>query len=100
MAEASGKGALGKVEDAAKNAVRAVEAEVKSVVEKIEDEIKRVLMVRDPSVYDAPHVAEVHPAEIDNMRSGGWITQAEAKAAADARAAAAEAMAPAEAPKA
>lgn len=31
-----------------------------------------VKMVRDPESYPAPHVARVHPDEVENYRSGGW----------------------------
>lgn len=34
---------------------------------------KTVKMKRDPEVYpDGPHEADVHPDEVENMKSGGW----------------------------
>jgi len=33
---------------------------------------KNVRMTRDPELYDPPHLADVHPDEVDNYQSGGW----------------------------
>lgn len=30
------------------------------------------VMKRDPEQYPAPHIADVHPDEVDNYRVGGW----------------------------
>ncbi|HFI2181392.1 TPA: hypothetical protein ACGPOX_003663 [Enterobacter roggenkampii] len=38
-----------------------------------EDAIAYVTMVRDPDKYDAPHTAQVHPDEVVNYYSGGWV---------------------------
>lgn len=38
-----------------------------------EDAIAYVTMVRDPGKYDAPHTAQVHPDEVVNYYSGGWV---------------------------
>lgn len=35
-------------------------------------EPKTVKMVRDAEVYLEPHTADVHPDEVENMKSGGW----------------------------
>jgi hypothetical protein len=35
-------------------------------------EAKTVKMKRDPDAFPAPHVADVHPAEVENYRAGGW----------------------------
>ncbi|HDL7917587.1 hypothetical protein AB8884_21580 [Yersinia enterocolitica] len=32
-----------------------------------------VTMVRDEIAYPAPHEAQVHPDEVKNYYSGGWI---------------------------
>ncbi len=32
-----------------------------------------VRMVRDAEHYPAPHTADVHPAEVENYASGGWV---------------------------
>jgi hypothetical protein len=40
--------------------------------------ITLVLMLRDPQIYTKPWTVEVHPAEVDNYRVGGWVTEAEA----------------------
>ncbi|HHL2824772.1 TPA: hypothetical protein ACQ431_003003 [Citrobacter murliniae] len=37
------------------------------------DAIAYVMMVRDPDKYDAPHTAQVHPDEVVNYYSGGWV---------------------------
>lgn len=39
-------------------------------------EIAYVEMVRDPEMYPEPHTAQVHPAEVDNYRAGGWTPAA------------------------
>lgn len=38
-----------------------------------ENAIAYVTMVRDPDKYDAPHTAQVHPDEVVNYYSGGWV---------------------------
>ena len=38
-----------------------------------EQEIAFVMMKRDPDKYDAPHTAQVHPDEVVNYYSGGWV---------------------------
>lgn len=38
-----------------------------------EQEIAFVMMKRDPDKYDAPHTAQVHPDEVQNYYSGGWV---------------------------
>lgn len=37
------------------------------------DAIAFVMMKRDPDKYDAPHTAQVHPDEVVNYYSGGWV---------------------------
>lgn len=37
------------------------------------DEVVFVVMERDPDLYDAPHSANVHPDEVKNYYSGGWL---------------------------
>lgn len=32
-----------------------------------------VRMVRDAEKYPVPHEADVHPAEVENYASGGWV---------------------------
>ena len=32
-----------------------------------------VMMKRDPEKYDTPHTAQVHPDEVVNYYSGGWV---------------------------
>lgn len=47
-------------------------------------EIKTVAMVRDSEQYPAPHVADVHPDEVENYAAGGWMAaQPKAKRAAE-----------------
>lgn len=41
--------------------------------------IAYVNMERDPAVYPAPHTAQVHPAEVQNYYSGGWVPVKEAE---------------------
>lgn len=36
-------------------------------------EIVFVTMVRDEAEYPAPHQAQVHPDEVKNYYSGGWL---------------------------
>lgn len=43
------------------------------------DDIAYVNMERDPDVYDAPHTAQVHPDEVQNYYSGGWVPVKEAE---------------------
>lgn len=31
-----------------------------------------VKMVRDAEQFPAPHTADVHPAEVENFKAGGW----------------------------
>lgn len=31
-----------------------------------------VRMVRDAELFPAPHCADVHPAEVENFKAGGW----------------------------
>lgn len=38
-----------------------------------EEQIAFVMMKRDPDKYDAPHAAQVHPDEVVNYYSGGWV---------------------------
>lgn len=38
-----------------------------------DDAIAFVMMKRDPDKYDAPHTAQVHPDEVVNYYSGGWV---------------------------
>lgn len=38
-----------------------------------EQEVAFVMMKRDPDKYDAPHTAQVHPDEVVNYYSGGWV---------------------------
>lgn len=33
---------------------------------------KAVKMRRDAEIYPAPHVADVHPDEVESYRVGGW----------------------------
>lgn len=35
-----------------------------------------VRMVRDAEQFPAPHVADVHPDEVENYRTGGWQEEA------------------------
>lgn len=35
-------------------------------------EAKLVRMKRDPDTYPEPHTADVHPAEVENYRAGGF----------------------------
>ena len=35
--------------------------------------VELVKMSRDVEVYPAPHEADVHPDEVDNFLSGGWV---------------------------
>jgi hypothetical protein len=39
-----------------------------------------VAMERDPRTYDAPHTAQVHPDEVQNYYSGGWVPAKEKEA--------------------
>lgn len=34
---------------------------------------KLVKMVRDSEAYPKPHTADVHPDEVENFASGGWV---------------------------
>lgn len=43
------------------------------------EEIAYVTMVRDADIYDAPHTAQVHPDEVQNYYSGGWVPAKEAE---------------------
>lgn len=38
-----------------------------------DDMVVHVKMVRDPAEHSEPHSADVHPDEVDNYRSGGWV---------------------------
>ena len=38
-----------------------------------EQEIAFVMMRRDPEKFSAPHTAQVHPDEVVNYYSGGWV---------------------------
>lgn len=49
------------------------------VAEVAADDIAYVNMVRDPDVYSAPHTAQVHPDEVQNYYSGGWVPAKEAE---------------------
>lgn len=40
--------------------------------EKKEQPVKLVKMVRNEDEYPAPHSADVHPDEVENMKSAGW----------------------------
>lgn len=40
-------------------------------------ELHFVQMVRNPAEHAAPHAAQVHPDEVDNYRSGGWVLEHE-----------------------
>lgn len=40
---------------------------------KAKENVKLVMMVRDPDIYEAPHEASVHPDEVQNYHSGGWV---------------------------
>jgi hypothetical protein len=35
-------------------------------------DIGLIRMTRDENEYPAPHTADVHPDEVENMTSGGW----------------------------
>lgn len=37
------------------------------------NQIAFVMMVRDEEKYPAPHTAQVHPDEVQNYYSGGWV---------------------------
>lgn len=37
------------------------------------EEIAFVMMVRDEDKWPAPHTAQVHPDEVQNYYSGGWV---------------------------
>jgi hypothetical protein len=41
--------------------------------------IAYVNMERDPAAYPAPHTAQVHPDEVQNYYSGGWVPVKEAE---------------------
>ncbi|EHU00492.1 hypothetical protein CKS_2624 [Pantoea stewartii subsp. stewartii DC283] len=34
-------------------------------------------MTRDPGIHPAPHTAQVHPDEVHNYYSGGWVLKKE-----------------------
>lgn len=38
-----------------------------------EGNIQFVMMVRDEEKYPEPHTAQVHPDEVQNYYSGGWV---------------------------
>lgn len=38
-----------------------------------EGSIQFVMMVRDEDKWPAPHTAQVHPDEVQNYYSGGWV---------------------------
>lgn len=44
---------------------------------KAKESVKLVTMVRDPDIYEAPHEASVHPDEVQNYYSGGWVEKKE-----------------------
>lgn len=53
---------------------RAIRDAVKDVAAQTDENgIALVKMVRDPDKYDAPHTAQVHPDEVVNYYSGGWV---------------------------
>lgn len=35
--------------------------------------VELVQMQRDPDMYPAPHMADVHPDEVDNYAAHGWV---------------------------
>jgi len=37
------------------------------------NQIAFVMMVRDEDKWPAPHTAQVHPDEVQNYYSGGWV---------------------------
>lgn len=39
----------------------------------VQPEILYVMMTRDADRYDEPHSAQVHPDEVANYYSGGWV---------------------------
>lgn len=41
------------------------------------ESITLVTMVRDPDNYPAPYEAQVHPDEVKNYYSGGWVEKKE-----------------------
>jgi len=41
------------------------------------EEVAFVTMVRDPGIHPAPHTAQVHPDEVHNYYSGGWVLKKE-----------------------
>ncbi len=40
-------------------------------------EIEFVQMTRDSATYPAPHTAQVHPNEVKNYASSGWVARAD-----------------------
>jgi hypothetical protein len=43
-------------------------------------DIKTIKMARDPAQYPAPHEADVHPDEVENYRTAGFVeVESEAK---------------------
>lgn len=44
-----------------------------------EESIQYVTMVRDEQAYPEPHIAQVHPDEVQNYYSGGWVPAKEAE---------------------
>jgi len=49
------------------------EREAAKLAEQQQEEIAFVMMVRDEEKYPAPHTAQVHPDEVQNYYSGGWV---------------------------
>jgi hypothetical protein len=49
-------------------------AQGKTATKTAATEGKAVRMVRDPETYPEPHKADVHPAEVENFKAGGWAT--------------------------
>ena len=64
--------ALTKEEKAAKAA--AAEAAKAAGSEGAESDVVLVEMVRDSEAYPEPHTASVHPDEVENYASVGWVS--------------------------
>jgi len=41
------------------------------------EDVAFVTMTRDPDIHPAPHTAQVHPDEVHNYYSGGWVLKKE-----------------------
>lgn len=41
------------------------------------EDVAFVTMTRDPGIHPAPNTAQVHPDEVHNYYSGGWVLKKE-----------------------